>query len=713
MSNSTTHHPLTVFLPFSQENLVWVPALQDSSNKNRPATRQSGSRSSSQPPLSRVPHPMGNGDHLEPPMTAHPRPRAPTPTKPISNSIGQPDAFESQRAQYEIPQYQRKRPSSAGAHHHYYHPEPRRKSDEYIGYEGPRSGRSSVPVDRADRYASHPDSFGLRSATMDSGAQHRYRLAQATVGGRSVQRSQTLPMNFSIPEDRQANGPYGLNITHTVESVDEEEDQRTEMAKSKNRVLKWLEQSSAALERASPTKRRTADGYEHLRSPGREQAVWESPSQGRHQFYGHSRDDMARKEALGRNHSLPAAFAPGVVHMTEMNDITEEPSDMISRTLVEDFSSEGNSEQDNDNESEMFRPVLQRQKTPLPTQRPPLDRNDTLRVDDERAYHQPLPSPKSLHPSSGQSSRIPSARSSYERVGEGGRVATPNRHHLSPASSQQFQGAMSYNTPPRTPNRPDYMYRQDESRAPMSAPAAIRNGAYSAPNAAAEPSPLRHADRNGTRSGGAHPSPGSFQTPPHLQYLYRQSASPSPQVRQPASAASNPGHHTLQSQYGHGASLSAEKSLPPRPTRSPSPRPPSVVPLAPQTTGHHSSSRSQHGGTPTRQADQTQDQIGSRSGAHGRSPLAPRPQLSGSGRHVRSGFWNRRGDHLTKDGYVVSCPPGRNYPPELSNYPDLGFMDHLGNRVAQTPDKFPEHPDSVPANGRPAKTPYEHVRLVY
>ncbi len=30
-------------------------------------------------------------------------------------------------------------------------------------------------------------------------------------------------------------------------------------------------------------------------------------------------------------------------------------------------------------------------------------------------------------------------------------------------------------------------------------------------------------------------------------------------------------------------------------------------------------------------------------------------------RNVRYGLWSRRGDHLTEDGYVVYCPPGRNF----------------------------------------------------
>ncbi|KZV62749.1 kinase-like protein [Peniophora sp. CONT] len=62
---------------------------------------------------------------------------------------------------------------------------------------------------------------------------------------------------------------------------------------------------------------------------------------------------------------------------------------------------------------------------------------------------------------------------------------------------------------------------------------------------------------------------------------------------------------------------------------------------------------------------------------------------NGPGR-VRRGFWNRRGDHLTPEGYIVRVPNDRTfpflYPPELYNYPDGDnhFRNHLG-KEAQNP----------------------------
>ena len=80
-------------------------------------------------------------------------------------------------------------------------------------------------------------------------------------------------------------------------------------------------------------------------------------------------------------------------------------------------------------------------------------------------------------------------------------------------------------------------------------------------------------------------------------------------------------------------------------------------------------------------------------------------------RHVRAGFWNKRGDHLTDTGYVVYCPPGRCYPRELADYPDSAFKDHLGNVVHETPDMLRELPESVPKSaGRVPEKGYDTVR---
>ncbi|KAG6889661.1 hypothetical protein C0995_015777 [Termitomyces sp. Mi166 len=78
-------------------------------------------------------------------------------------------------------------------------------------------------------------------------------------------------------------------------------------------------------------------------------------------------------------------------------------------------------------------------------------------------------------------------------------------------------------------------------------------------------------------------------------------------------------------------------------------------------------------------------------------------------RSRRLGFWNRRGDHCTKEGYLVFAPPELANPAELSTYPERDYQDDLGFRVAFDP-KRPELPESLPRHGQPPEMPYKDVR---
>jgi hypothetical protein len=76
---------------------------------------------------------------------------------------------------------------------------------------------------------------------------------------------------------------------------------------------------------------------------------------------------------------------------------------------------------------------------------------------------------------------------------------------------------------------------------------------------------------------------------------------------------------------------------------------------------------------------------------------------------VRHGYWNRRGDHLTPDGYIVFPPPSMQYPEELRMYPfeNEGYQDHSGQFIAYV--RRPELPQSLPKDGHPPERPYELV----
>ncbi|KAJ7615019.1 hypothetical protein DFH06DRAFT_1484140, partial [Mycena polygramma] len=75
---------------------------------------------------------------------------------------------------------------------------------------------------------------------------------------------------------------------------------------------------------------------------------------------------------------------------------------------------------------------------------------------------------------------------------------------------------------------------------------------------------------------------------------------------------------------------------------------------------------------------------------------------------LRKGLWNRRGDHLTVDGFVVYAPVHLAYPEELRDYPaeTVGYRDHLGAQVGYLESR-PELPESLPRFGQAPRMPYE------
>lgn len=91
----------------------------------------------------------------------------------------------------------------------------------------------------------------------------------------------------------------------------------------------------------------------------------------------------------------------------------------------------------------------------------------------------------------------------------------------------------------------------------------------------------------------------------------------------------------------------------------------------------------------------------------GSRPPAQEPPPANWARRVRYGFWNRRGDHLTQNLYVVYAPHDRAYPEELRDYPDerRGYQDHHGTFIPVA-DR-PELPASLPQRGRPPAQPYD------
>ncbi|KAL4068517.1 hypothetical protein V8B97DRAFT_840089 [Scleroderma yunnanense] len=89
-------------------------------------------------------------------------------------------------------------------------------------------------------------------------------------------------------------------------------------------------------------------------------------------------------------------------------------------------------------------------------------------------------------------------------------------------------------------------------------------------------------------------------------------------------------------------------------------------------------------------------------------PPVQEPPPTNWSRRVRLGLWNRRGDHLTTNMYVVYAPEDRAYPPELRDYPNEreGYSDQHGTFIPWSRDR-PELPASLPNRGRPPAQPYD------
>ena len=87
----------------------------------------------------------------------------------------------------------------------------------------------------------------------------------------------------------------------------------------------------------------------------------------------------------------------------------------------------------------------------------------------------------------------------------------------------------------------------------------------------------------------------------------------------------------------------------------------------------------------------------------------PTPPPASYDIRIRRGYWNRRGDHLTKEGYLVYAPADKAYPPELITYPPEteGYQDEKGSYTKYV--ARPELPESLPRHGKPSEYPYDVV----
>jgi hypothetical protein len=80
---------------------------------------------------------------------------------------------------------------------------------------------------------------------------------------------------------------------------------------------------------------------------------------------------------------------------------------------------------------------------------------------------------------------------------------------------------------------------------------------------------------------------------------------------------------------------------------------------------------------------------------------------------VRRGYLNRRGDHLTPDGYVTFPPPSMQYPEELRMYlfENEGYRNHSGLFISYV--RRPELPQSLSKYGNLPERPYESASFFF
>lgn len=209
------------------------------------------------------------------------------------------------------------------------------------------------------------------------------------------------------------------------------------------------------------------------------------------------------------------------------------------------------------------------------------------------------------------------------------------------------------------------------------------------------------------------PSHITSSSSPYGQYSSRTSStrpSPSSQPASTMARSSSQGQSPMYSSQSHARSGSAS------------------VPHASTTNGHSPSGYSSRSGGSSSSSRQTHSSSGSGNPLPAppqpvsipRTPRTPHTVSASSSaqahgdanrRHMRKGFWNRRGDHLTGDLQVVYAPAHRVNPPDLQMYPSPteGYLDHQGVFLQYDPNR-PELKDSLPRHGRPAMRPYDSVR---
>lgn len=288
------------------------------------------------------------------------------------------------------------------------------------------------------------------------------------------------------------------------------------------------------------------------------------------------------------------------------------------------------------------------------------------------SHQEPLQSPHAYSHSRSRSTSRPSSRHS-SRPGSNSTspYSVPHSNEQSPISPTYPH---SSGHSPHNAHFPYASHPHPHSKNPLPAPPAE----IPFPNLSQIPSTTTPTPSNPTAN---HTSPGTSNS----SYIYMPAAAPPPPHTRTKS-------HTQQQQtsgtailHSHGSStITTLTSSPPHSPTNTS-----------RNFDHSLSSPPQH--------QYSSDSIS----ANSSEPKKKRKSSSSSSksRRRRKGFWNRRGDHVTQQGYIVYAPHDMVYPPDLDGYPDGkdgGYMNEAGMMTS-----WQKRPAIEPPGG------YESVSLLF
>ncbi|GLB39288.1 hypothetical protein LshimejAT787_0604500 [Lyophyllum shimeji] len=293
--------------------------------------------------------------------------------------------------------------------------------------------------------------------------------------------------------------------------------------------------------------------------------------------------------------------------------------------------------------------------------------------------------PPDVYARSASPSRDSFRRQSSHRTDSYPRSASPSQENFR-------RGSTSQHTPPDTHAQEIPRHSSTQQHTPPDAYPAHQ-----------QTSPSREVPRRLIDIYAPPPTPPSHSTPRRSNSHHRTSESysssgPRPPSREPSPPRSasrftpprDPNHLTPPSNTNQNASYTYNHNPLPEPPRSPGFTPPRAAnhPAPPVSPRTYEEPRPQ----PIKLVNKY-------------TPMPPPPGAVKRCRRV--GYWNRRGDHVTKEGYIVYAPPDQAFPEELKDYPEDGVAYENGfGHIGLFDPKRPELPESLPRHGQPPERPY-------